>query len=165
MVKLTNDNQNIPQTDFMETFFNSKETDCILYSKEGIEFKIHKEILGQTKFLRRILSLSHDNCCKVMEIVFPCSEVDLQCLVKFLYNGTIYYDTEPELFESLNNLIQIFGFSKERFLPENYTEFEKEFEIRNLANEFAFQKSENTNEICETKIKSGHSLTQLILVM
>ena len=30
-------------------FFNNKEADCILYSEDGHEFRIHKEILCQTE--------------------------------------------------------------------------------------------------------------------
>ena len=134
MVMLIDVTQNFAQSDNLKLFFNGKETNCTLYSEEGIEFKIHKEILGQTKFLRDILLNAKDNSCAKMEILCPCSKSDLEYLVRFLYTGKICYSTEMELFRILNNLCEIFGFPKERFLPDNYTDIEEEFEITNLSN-------------------------------
>ena len=132
MVMLKDVTQNFAQSDNLKSFFNDKEPNCILYSEEGIEFKIHKEILSQTKFLRNILFNAKDKSCAKMEILCPCSKSDLEYLVRFLYTGKICYSTEMELFRILNNLCEIFGFPRERFLPDNYTDLEEEFEIINL---------------------------------
>ena len=57
MVKLVNKNQFLANDEnFVNSFYKKKPTNCILYSKEGCRFMIHKEILGQTEFLRSILA-------------------------------------------------------------------------------------------------------------
>ena len=38
-------------------FLNNKETDCILYSEDGHEFRIHKEILSQTEKIRKRIAV------------------------------------------------------------------------------------------------------------
>ena len=109
MVKLTDDTETYAQNDFINSFYNDKETDCILYSEDKMEFKIHKEILGQTNFLRKILSSSKDYCCQIMEIFCPCSKSDLEFLVKFLYSGEIYCN-QIVASQVSENLIDLFGF-------------------------------------------------------
>ena len=37
---------------YMDFYLKNKATDCILYSEDGSKFKIHKELFGQTDFLR-----------------------------------------------------------------------------------------------------------------
>ena len=54
----------------MEFYLKNKTPDCILYSEEGTEFKTHKELLGQTRFMRRLLK-EIANCCGVIEIFLP----------------------------------------------------------------------------------------------
>ena len=124
------DETHFAKNNHMESLFSNKETDCILYSEDGIEFNIHKEILGQTNFLRKIVSSHKDNCCKDMHIFCPCSKNDLDSIVNFLYTGSISCDTEIDLFKILNDLCEIFGFWKERFLPENYADLGKAFTIK-----------------------------------
>ena len=41
-------------SDFIESFLQNKEPDCILFSKEGIKFDIHKELLYQTGHRRPV---------------------------------------------------------------------------------------------------------------
>ena len=94
-------------------FFNNKEADCILYSEDGLGFRIHKEILSQTEKMRNILSSFKENCCGTMEILCPCPKEELEQLVKFLYCGIISFNAE--VLKILDNLITIFGF------PENLT--------------------------------------------
>ena len=57
MVRLV-DETHFAQSDHMETFFRNKETDCVIFSEEGMNFNVHKEILSQTEFMRNILSVS-----------------------------------------------------------------------------------------------------------
>ena len=45
MIRIKDETKNLAQQDNLKSFFDQKETDCILYSEEGIESKIHKEIL------------------------------------------------------------------------------------------------------------------------
>ena len=46
--------------DYMETYFKKKPKDCILYSEDGTGFEIHKELLGQTEFMRKLLKSAKD---------------------------------------------------------------------------------------------------------
>ena len=97
-------------------FLNNKEADCILYSEDGHEFRVHKEILSQTETMRSILFGFKDNCCAMMEIFCPCPKDELEQIVKFLYSGTISSDVE--LVKILNSLIKVFGFPKKLFLTK-----------------------------------------------
>ena len=45
---------------FEYDFFKKKPKDCILYSEEGTGFEIHKELLGQTEFMRKLLKTAKD---------------------------------------------------------------------------------------------------------
>ena len=49
--------------------------------------------------------------------------------MRFLYTGTISCGSELDAFKILISLSGIFGFPKDRFLPNNYAEIEKEFAI------------------------------------
>ena len=141
MVRFIDENH-FAKSEHIESFFSNKETDCVLYSEEGIEFNIHKEIFGQTDFLRNILSSSKDDCCKGIQVFCPCSKMELDHMVNFLYSGSISCKSEMELFRILDNLSQIFGFPKEGFLPDNFADMAKEFKIKKefsediLKNEF-----------------------------
>ena len=42
--------------DYLHSYFRTKRHDCILYSEDGVDFKVHKEIFSQTKFMRELLS-------------------------------------------------------------------------------------------------------------
>ena len=77
---------------YLDTYLKNKPADCVLYSEDGTEFKIRKELLSQTKFLRKILSSAKDHCCNIIEILCPCSKEDLGRLVEFLYHGKIICD-------------------------------------------------------------------------
>ena len=46
--------------DYMETYFKKKPKDCILYSEDGTGIEIHKELLGQTEFMRKLLKSAKD---------------------------------------------------------------------------------------------------------
>ena len=78
MVLMKSDIQVFGNEDLQESFFRLKEADCVLYSQEGTKFKIHKEILCQTRFLQNILfSSANSACCRNLEIFCPCSIDDL----------------------------------------------------------------------------------------
>ena len=157
MVKLVNENVIFANDDFKDwnwLFFNNKESDCILYSEDGHEFRIHKEILSQTRKMQSILSSSKEGCCGTMQIFCPCSKYELDYIVKFLYTGTISYDKEMDLFKILDNLTEIFGFPDNLFSEEDCnrslildetsdTESIKELEI---ADECHKKASNQTNE-------------------
>ena len=94
----------------LDAYFKNKSPDCILYSKDGGVFKIHKEVFSQTLFLRNVLSSAKENCCKTLEILCPCSKMDLGHLVNFLYDGEIQCQNEGESIKIQENLNKIFGF-------------------------------------------------------
>ena len=122
MVKLVNESVTLAHDDFKDwnwLFFNNKESDCILYSEDGHEFRIHKEILSQTRKMQNILSSSKEGCCGTMQIFCPCSKDEMDYIVKFLYTGTISYDKEMDLFKILDNLTEIFGFPDNLFSEED----------------------------------------------
>ena len=72
---------------YMDSYLWNKPPDCILYSKDGTQFKLHKELFGQTKFMRKLLKSSH--CCDTIEMIFPCSGKELAKLVDFIIEGKI----------------------------------------------------------------------------
>ena len=101
MVRFANTVQ-FANVEHIELFLKNEETDCILYSEDGMKFSVRREILGQTKFLRDILLSSKESCCKDLEIF--CSKRDLEHMIKFLYSGGILA-SENDSFRILDNLI------------------------------------------------------------
>ena len=97
--------------DLQESFFKFKEADCVLYSQEGTKFKIHKEILSQTRFMQNILFSSTNVRYEDLEIFCPCSIDDLEHMVKFLYSGKISNEENVDKDKILDNLKNIFGYS------------------------------------------------------
>jgi len=95
--------------DHMKRFLKEKSPDCILYSKDGHDFPIHKEVFCQTKLMLSILE-SANSCCEKLEILIPSLEKEeLECLIDFLYSGTIplEHTTIKE------NLTTVFGFQED----------------------------------------------------
>ena len=74
---------------------------------------IHKELLGQTEFLREVLKSAKNQCCGKIEIFCPCSKEELTKIVHFLYHGEINCEDVFESFGIQEDLNKIFGF------PEN----------------------------------------------
>ena len=99
--------------DYKETYFKNKPEDCILYAEDGTDFKIHKELLGQTEFLRKVLSTANNHCCSRIEIICPCTKEELEKLVHFLYHGEIQCENVFESFKSQEDLSKIFGFPED----------------------------------------------------
>jgi len=109
---LVNDNYLHTIQNELGSFLEKKEPDCILYA-EGSKFKIHKECFSQTQFMRNILATTQGNCCSIVEIICPCPKNDLENLVNFLYGGEIRSIEEFDTWKIIENLIKIFGFSKD----------------------------------------------------
>ena len=113
---LTN-NENVAKIeDCLDLYLKNRSSNCILYSQDGHEIKIHKEILCQTKFLREILSSARYHCCDALEILCPCNKQELEHLANFLYDGEIRCKSEDDCIEIQESLCKIFGF------PENLKE-------------------------------------------
>ena len=96
----------------LDFYLKNKSRDCILFSEDGSKFKVHKELFGQTNFLREILSSTKNQCCGTVEIFCPCSKDELSSLVNFLYDGEIHCKEESESLKIIENLQNIFGFPK-----------------------------------------------------
>ena len=113
IIHLTHKNHNAT---IIEHCFNddlkNKASNCILYSQDGSKFKIHREILCQTQFLREILMSTKDLCCEKLEILCPCSKTELKHLVNFLYDGEIHCKNKKTSTKIQENLSKIFGFPK-----------------------------------------------------
>ena len=97
MLQFTFKDQTTTLEDYMDTYLKNKSTDCILYSEDGSKFKVHKELFGQTKFLRKILSSANEMCLGTIEVFCPCSKDELNHLVNFLYDGEIHVKCAEEL--------------------------------------------------------------------
>ena len=109
--------------DSMDTYLKNKSTDCILYSEDGGEFKVHKEMFGQTTFLRKILTSANERCCGTVEVFCPCSKDELSHLVKFLYDGEIHCAKEEfDSLKILENLSKIFGFDENLSFQNHWEE-------------------------------------------
>ena len=106
----------------LDRYLKNKTTDCILYAEDGSKFKIHKEVLGQTYFLREILFSTKEHCCQIMEILVPCSKIELSHLVNFLYDGEIRCKEEKESLKILENLDKLFGFDESLDFQNNHEE-------------------------------------------
>ena len=95
---------------FSKAYFKTKPADCILYSKDNTEFKIHRELLGQTEFMREILKTVKDHCFSKIEILCPCTKEELTKIIHFLYFGEIQCDDVFDLINISEDLNKIFGF-------------------------------------------------------
>ena len=95
---------------YLDVFLKNESKDCILYSQDGSEIRIHKDLFSQTNFLRKILSSAKEQCCGILEILCPCTKKELSHLVNFLYDGEIHCENENDSIEIQENLIKIFGF-------------------------------------------------------
>ena len=109
--------------EFINLFYKKKPTDCILYSEDGIQFKIHREILSQTEPMQNILTSAKESCCQNLEIICPCSKVELEYVVKFFYTGKLNCESSFDFAIILKILTKVFGFP-EKFIDEWQEEFE-----------------------------------------
>ena len=135
-VRLKNQTKFFEHDTFMELFLKSKEPDCVLYSKEGVKFNIHKEILYQSKLMKNISIQYYSGYYQDIEIFCPCPANEIESVLNFLYNGPITFNEETETSQIVDNLIKIFGFSEKLFSVKTCPsvdananmEFEKEFD-------------------------------------
>jgi len=97
-------------------YITNKPIDCILYSENGEQFKIHKEFLCQTSFLRKMISSAKEQCCNTIEILCPCTTKELGHLVGFLSSGEIYCEDQNDSIRIQENLVKICGFPKDLYL-------------------------------------------------
>jgi len=116
MVLLTNKYQyhNLMIENFVDEWVTKKRPDCVLHSNDGHNFKVHKEIFGQTQFMRNILMAAKSIQCQCgrIQISLPCSKRMVEHLVEFLYMGELRMDVfnEAKLCEIFDNLHKILGY-------------------------------------------------------
>ena len=84
-----------------------------------LEIRIHKEILIQTEFLRKIVSSVKESCCRKLEILCPCTQKELEHLVNFLYDGEIHCKNMSDSIKIQENLFRVFGFPKSLYLSQD----------------------------------------------
>ena len=108
MFHLVNNHQNRDVRNYLEIFLKTKTPDCIIYSEDGAEFKTHKEIFGQSEFMRELLK--SQSCCGLMEVIFPCSKEELEHLMNFLHTGKMKCNQKNDLLKMIENLNKILGF-------------------------------------------------------
>ena len=82
-----------------------------------------------------------------MEVFCPCSTIDLDCIVNFLYSGTVSCSTECDLLRIQDNLCEIFGFAKDFLLPDNFTDIETEFNFTTAPYEQPAKGTENSSKV------------------
>ena len=118
MVILKNDEEMVEYDTFMESFLKNEETECALYSKEGVRFNVHKEIFFQSKLMQNLLLDGHSGCCNKIEIICPCTENELESILSFLYDGKFSSKERVDTFNVIGNLTKVFGFPQNRFSIE-----------------------------------------------
>ena len=96
----------------MDSYFKERPPDCSLFSQDNFEIPVHKEVLYQTSFLRRMIqSFNMDSCCSKIEILCPSlSKEELRAIVQFLYSGKISYFEHAVESRLSNILTELFGF-------------------------------------------------------
>ena len=114
-MQLKNNEQFFKHDTFMESYLKKEEPDCILYSRDGIKFNIHKEILYQTELMKNILQEQNTVCCQNIEIFCPCSDKELESVLSFLYYGTISHENENNFEKIKEILTKIFAFPEKLF--------------------------------------------------
>ena len=93
----------------MESYFKSNPPDCNLYSGDNYVKPVHKEIFYQTQFMRDMVkSVEPDSSVDI--ICHSVSKEELDVIVDFLYNGTIFGKNEIDVYQSSMKLHKLFGF-------------------------------------------------------
>ena len=154
MVKLVNSYHFLAsEEDFISSFYSKEPTDCILYSIEGFQFRIHKEILSQTKFMHNILSSANGCGCQILEIFCPCSKYELEYMIKFLYQGQIDCSVKLDFVKILKNLKDIFGFP-EKFHEECF----KDYGVATSKKCFPRETKDNLSSTAKSNMRSKDSI-------
>ena len=96
----------------MDSYFKERPPDCSLFSQDNFEIPVHKEVLYQTSFLRRMIqSFNMDSCCSKIEILCPSlSKEELRAIVQYLYSGKISCFDQEVKSKLSDILTKLFGF-------------------------------------------------------
>ena len=99
----------------MASYFKQVPPDCALFSEDGSELPVHKELLYQTRFMRRMLKSANMDNFKIEIMVPSVSKEELEIIIKFLYTGKIYCPDQTVANLVFNNLTELFGFPSRNF--------------------------------------------------
>ena len=99
----------------MDTYFKRIPPDCSLYSEDGFEIPVHKEVLYQTEFMRQMLRSVNMDYYKVDILCQTVLKEELDAIVKFLYHGEICCTDHDVACEVSKNLNILFGFPSKNF--------------------------------------------------
>ena len=95
--------------EYMKSYLKSKPPDCTLFSKDGFEIPVHKELIYQTKLIPQIIKSGTDCCCSNIDIIFPSLEKkQLELMVQFMYAGQIFCPDPITATEVISNLKEFF---------------------------------------------------------
>ena len=99
----------------MDSYFQVTPPDCSLYSQDKFEFRVHKEVLYQTKVMCDMIKSTNVKDYSVdsskIEIICPfLAKKDLQVIVNFLYTGKIYGLNQDKFDQMSTILNKLFGF-------------------------------------------------------
>ena len=132
------------------SLFRIKQPDCILHSEDGKMFRIHKEILCQTKLMQNILLSAKNFCCENVEVFCPCSSEDLEYIVKFLYSGKISSNKDIDNTKIKTVLTKIFGYSEELYFDCTMNEEKNQKKCQKLDSDTLFG---NKDTISKTNLE------------
>ena len=93
----------------MDSYFKQMPPDCSLFSEDGFEIPVHKELLYQTRYMREmIMNVGFES---KIEVFCPSiSKEELKNIVDFLYCGKFSCKNQSAASETTENLNQLFGF-------------------------------------------------------
>jgi hypothetical protein len=61
----------------LDFYLKNKSRDCILFSEDGSKFKVHKELFGQTNFLREIYQAPRINAVELLRLFVLVQKMNL----------------------------------------------------------------------------------------
>ena len=62
---------------YLDFYLKNKSRDCILFSEDGSKFKVHKELFGQTNFLREIYQAPRINAVELLRLFVLVQKMNL----------------------------------------------------------------------------------------
>ena len=111
MTRLISGHVMAAKVQYLQEYTSRKTPDVKIHSNDGFFFEVHKEVFGQTKFLR--LLMANAACCPNDEVVVFMPDITrhvLQKTVQFFYSGTIEYENQDDLAQVIDVLIYTLGF-------------------------------------------------------
>ena len=115
MVSLFYNKDPLATVKHMDSYFKQIPPDCSLFSEDGFEIPVHKEVLYQTEFMRRMLRSVNMDYSKIDILCQTVLKEELDVIVKFLYHGEICCTDHDVASQVSNNLNKLFGFPTKKF--------------------------------------------------